>query len=837
MLKKYTILIGICCSILLSFSNLHSQTSNQPNILIIIADDLGTDAINGYQNSPVLPVTPNIDNLRASGIAFDEAWATPKCSPTRAAIMSGKYPHKNGVVQAPGNLDTSHESIFKALENQTNGAYSDAVFGKWHISHPVDDNHPAQHGIDHFVGKMQSGGPYDSWSKTVNGQTTTSNEYCTEVFTDEAISWVNNQNNPWLMWFAHTAPHSPFHVPPSGTYSINNPTTNLEKYIAMIENMDYEIGRLLSNIPQDELDNTVIFFLGDNGTPKKTVQNYPTNHNKSSLYEGGVRVPMFVSGAGVTRVNEREDALVNVLDVYATVLDLAGANLPGGVHNSKSFVHLLDNSAGENRIYNFTELHDSSTDGYAIRNNQYKLIEYANGTQEFYDLSASVLENTNLLNVGLSPEEAAAKADLELEASAIINGWSCRDGIQNGVETGIDCGGSCANSCSTSSCSDGIQNGDETGVDCGGSCPTACATCFDGIQNGDETGIDCGGSCAASCNTGNCSDGIQNGDETGVDCGGSCPTACATCFDGIQNGDETGVDCGGSCAAACATCFDGIQNGDETGVDCGGSCANACGGCTTVGIDYSNFESGWGIWNNGGSDCRRNANDAAYANGNYCIRLRDNTSTSVTTSDVLDLSSFEEITVEFSYYARSMDNVNEDFWLQISNDGGSSFVTVEDWRQGIDFQNNSREYESVLISGPFSSNAQLRFRCDASGNSDWVYIDDVDISGCTTGSNIVTRNATPESSNEAVIIEEAITQINLYPNPVQSELNVEVKGMAGETAEVVIMDLTGRVHLKEKTLIDEVANLNYDVSNLNRGIYIISVFSKNGVTSKKFVKR
>ncbi|MEL6943221.1 MAG: M14 family zinc carboxypeptidase, partial [Bacteroidota bacterium] len=134
-----------------------------------------------------------------------------------------------------------------------------------------------------------------------------------------------------------------------------------------------------------------------------------------------------------------------------------------------------------------------------------------------------------------------------------------------------------------------------------------------------------------------CSDGIQNGDETGVDCGGSCPTACPTCSDGIQNGDETGVDCGGSCPTACPTCSDGIQNGDETGVDCGGSCS-PCTGCNTITIISDDFEAGFGNWNDGGSDCFRSS-DPTYANsGTYSVRLRDNTSTSVATTDLLELS-------------------------------------------------------------------------------------------------------------------------------------------------------------------------------------------------------
>ncbi|MCP4414023.1 MAG: DUF5011 domain-containing protein, partial [Gammaproteobacteria bacterium] len=149
-----------------------------------------------------------------------------------------------------------------------------------------------------------------------------------------------------------------------------------------------------------------------------------------------------------------------------------------------------------------------------------------------------------------------------------------------------------------------------------------------------------------------------------------------------------------------------------------------------VAISSVDFEAGWDIWNDGGSDARRSSKDAAYANsGSYCIRLRDNSSTSVMTTDNLDLSTYSEIEVQFSYYCRSMDKTSEDFWLQISTDGGSNFITVEEWNRDDEFVNNERHNETVVISGiSLSSNTKLRFRCDASGNQDWVYMDDVIIS-------------------------------------------------------------------------------------------------------------
>ncbi len=152
-------------------------------------------------------------------------------------------------------------------------------------------------------------------------------------------------------------------------------------------------------------------------------------------------------------------------------------------------------------------------------------------------------------------------------------------------------------------------------------------------------------------------------------------------------------------------------------------------------ISYSDFESGWQGWADGGSDARRSSRDAAYAHeGSYAIRLRDNTSTSVMTQGAFNATGYAELEVDFWYYPRSMDNSNEDFWLQLYD--GSSWQTVGSWARNTDFNNDQFYNETVSIdsgSYTFSANAQLRFRCDASGNSDWVYIDEVQVRGLTAG--------------------------------------------------------------------------------------------------------
>ena len=438
------------CLLLWLFISAPLQNVAQPNILLIIADDLGVDFSNGYQDNQLKPFTPNLDALQRSGVTFKNAWAAPVCTPTRAAIMSGKYGSKTGVLGLPGNLDPENTSIFQQLDSISNNQYAKAVIGKWHISFPQDLEHPAQLGIDHYSGNFSGGIPdYYDWTKIINGVSMPTTTYATTETTSDAINWINEQDLSWMMWLAYNAPHTPFQLPPEDLFSINNTNSNRRTFVAMIEAMDTEIGRLLSNIPADELENTVIIYVGDNGTSRQVSQNFPADHGKSTPYQGGVHVPFIVSGAGVSRVNEWEDALVHVTDIYATIMELVGAELPGGIYNSLSFDHLLKNEAGPSRAYNYSEILVNNGHNWCIRDSRHKLIDFADGHQEFYDLLEDSLELNNIIEI-LPPELILLKAQLEAEAVTIQTGWSCQDFIKNGDEENIDCGGSLCAPCVTS---------------------------------------------------------------------------------------------------------------------------------------------------------------------------------------------------------------------------------------------------------------------------------------------------------------------------------------------------------------------------------------------------
>lgn len=423
-----------------------SAQKQTPNVLLIIADDYGIDVIDGFGIDGEKPVTPNINALRSGGISFTNCWATPQCTPTRAAMMSGLYGIKTGVMRPPGPLDPIYTSIFNQIRDESAVDYSLAAIGKWHVggNDANSPNHPAEMGVDHYEGVLTAMvDDYYNWEKVTNGELEQITEYATTHITDAAIDWIGDQEDPWLLWLGHVAPHAPFHTPPDGLYT-TAPNGNRGSYFAAVEAMDFEIGRLLASMDQATRDNTVIIFIGDNGTPGAISEFYPMGHAKASIYEGGLRVPLIVSGKNVDRVGEQESSLVQATDLYATIMELLEIQLPGGINNSLSIKPLLACDAGPLRTVNYSDYDDDGILVWATRTEQYKLIEDENGNQEFYDIEADIQEVDNLIN-DLTPAQELIRDQLAAEAAIIRSGWSCNDGIRNGEETTID---DCGNDCS-----------------------------------------------------------------------------------------------------------------------------------------------------------------------------------------------------------------------------------------------------------------------------------------------------------------------------------------------------------------------------------------------------
>jgi len=330
------------------------------NVLLLIADDLGVDKV-GIYGAADAPPTPNLDQLARDGVLFRNAWAQPTCSPSRALIQTGRQGFRTTIGQVVSTfsggpaLPLSEMTLPEMLDLGTGGRFAHCLVGKWHLgsSQVGGALAPNLAGYQHFVGSLEGQLPsYTSWDRVVDGLSARVTGYATSVVVDDALAWIQAQDRPWLCTVSFQAPHAPFHRPPAHLHTRTLPAQEPRPscgaagadpqpfFDAMVEALDTEIGRLLSGLPDRE--RTAVIFLGDNGTDR-CVSSTPL-HSKSSLYEGGVHVPMLVSGAGVARAGE-STALVGAADVFATVAELAGVDLaaafPGMPFDSISLVPYL----------------------------------------------------------------------------------------------------------------------------------------------------------------------------------------------------------------------------------------------------------------------------------------------------------------------------------------------------------------------------------------------------------------------------------------------------------------------------------------------------------------
>ncbi|MEM9208446.1 MAG: sulfatase-like hydrolase/transferase [Pseudomonadota bacterium] len=390
-------------------------TDRPPNILFYILDDVGLEPMPQYPDQG-LPkaVTPTMDALAADGIVFDNVWVNPMCGPTRSTLVTGQYVSHSGYAGGPrARLTEDHMSLQRYLDANAPTDYATGAFGKWHVNED-----PNALGVEYYAGLLGNIGRqnsyYAEWTFTENGTQTQRSDYATTVTTDYAIDWIDRQDGgPWFAWIAHQSPHGPFHTPPEGMYTSNagkSDLSNLENYIAMLESVDQELARLLDSLEPAERAATTVIVLGDNGTPGPVMRG-SRGRAKGSVYEGGIRVPMIVAGNGVTREGEREPALVNGTDLFATIAELAGADLAVYEDSISQLALFTDRQPGPRR-YAYSE-DDVGRDAmtWTVRNERYKLI-VAPESEELYDLSADPGERANLLDtdaVSASADAAAAE--------------------------------------------------------------------------------------------------------------------------------------------------------------------------------------------------------------------------------------------------------------------------------------------------------------------------------------------------------------------------------------------------------------------------------------------
>lgn len=327
-----TILLGVGCG-----SVVAAESHSQPNIVVILADDLGSYDV-GWRGSEIK--TPNLDKLAKSGARLDQFYVQPVCSPTRAALMTGRYPFRyglqTGVIRpwAQYGLPLEERTLSQAL--QTAG-YQTAIAGKWHLGHFQPAYLPTQRGFNHQYGHYN--GAIDYFSHLRDGgfdwhrddKVNRDQGYSTELIGREAVRMIKERvpQQPLFLYVPFNGVHSPYQVPER--YSAMYPQFQGKRktYAGMVTALDEAVGAIVAALQETKLlENTLIIFSSDNGgpAPGTITSNGKLRAGKGTLYEGGVRVCAFATWPGhIKPVNI--DSPIHITDWYLTLLTLAGAKL------------------------------------------------------------------------------------------------------------------------------------------------------------------------------------------------------------------------------------------------------------------------------------------------------------------------------------------------------------------------------------------------------------------------------------------------------------------------------------------------------------------------------
>jgi arylsulfatase A-like enzyme len=410
-----------------------AEPTPRPNLICILVDDLGWTDL-GVQGSKFYE-TPNIDRLALQGMRFTQAYAAcTVCSPTRAALLTGKYPARlqltdwiRGHVRPYARLKVPDWTMHLPLEERTlaealrEAGYATASIGKWHLGGP--EFYPERQGFDENIGGTDKGSPpsYFSPYKIPTLPDGPPGEFLTDRLTEEAVKFIErNQARPFFVYLPHYAVHTPL----MGKSNVvaryerkadaNRPQRHAT-YAALVESVDDSVGRLMRRLDDLGLtERTVILFTSDNGglVLQNVTSNLPLRAGKGSAYEGGVRVPLFVKWPGVTPPGSICDTPVITPDFFPTLLAIAGLPAPPpGTVDGESLVPLLRQTGGLRReaiYWHYPHYHPGGATPYsAIRQGDFKLIEFFEDQHvELYNLRADLGETTDL--AARQPDRAKA---------------------------------------------------------------------------------------------------------------------------------------------------------------------------------------------------------------------------------------------------------------------------------------------------------------------------------------------------------------------------------------------------------------------------------------------
>jgi len=402
-----------------------ADESARPNILLILADDLGYGDV-GFNGATDIR-TPSLDRLAAEGTIFSSAYVVhPFCGPSRMALLSGRYPYEFG---APFNLPDHSKGRYRDQGISTNetlistvlqdSGYRTGIMGKWHLGQQPEF-HPNSRGFDDFYGFLGGGilyfGPYKANNKQgnvwdykrfpehngVDVTTLTADDYMTDVLSGEGVRFINESSKseqPFFLFMSYNAPHTVLAAKEDDLAQYPDLTGKRRTYAAMVHALDRGVGNVVDSLKATgQYDNTLIVFFSDNGgRTDQGASNLPLKGRKGDTYEGGYRTPMFFHWPDVVKAGERYEHPVTALDFYPTLSGLAKAKIPADkqLDGKDIWDSLLTAKNPREGELIYTIRHQSNMTDVGARRDQWKACR-KNGKWQLFNVQEDIGETTDL---------------------------------------------------------------------------------------------------------------------------------------------------------------------------------------------------------------------------------------------------------------------------------------------------------------------------------------------------------------------------------------------------------------------------------------------------------
>ena len=426
-----------------------TEDAGEPgNIVIVLMDDVGVDKLSVYGRHPLQPHTPNINSFARESAVFRAAYSQPTCTPTRASIMTGRFGRRTGHGVMIGSGDEIPlDAIF--ITEVLAGArkpYESSAVGKWHMAGTESQSrfrHPLLQGFGWYAGAYgnlvgESEGYFNFLKTVYGGEAVMTRRYATSDTVNDAIVRMNAMRPPWFLYVSFNAAHNPFHHAPAWLRtSADDKEGRMRRYESMIEAIDHEFGRLLAGIPKNQARQTTVFLLSDNGAPETRIRlPFNKDRGKSTVYEGGIHVPLIVKGPAVAAPEIERNQLVHVVDLFPTIAELAGVRI-GHEIDGVSFAPALRDPKVEGRSVVYSDrFAPNGPPPYAkdvrmIRDRHWKLIrrsplpDVPDGleAEEFFAMRPDQIdEGPNLLLGPLTPDAEAGYQSLAAALDRISAG-------------------------------------------------------------------------------------------------------------------------------------------------------------------------------------------------------------------------------------------------------------------------------------------------------------------------------------------------------------------------------------------------------------------------------